>query len=154
MTHKAEKEHLTKFQLEADAKDLPVKVKTNEQAFSAVRSRRVLTSAVKSDVFYAEKADVTLQYLHKPASGAREDAIKQLNVIATATEKMLHEIEILTIATKLIPEWFDKGNADKKYLREFCSQGFTGRTLTGPTKYKLEYFSICAMCRPAIPQRR
>ena len=128
MTYKIEDSHLTKKQISADTLLLPIQVKTNEQAFSAVRARRVLTEAIKSDVFYAEKADFTFQYMHKPQSGEVEEVTKQLNIIATAAEKMLHEIEILTIATKLVPEWFDKGNADKRYLKEFCKQGFTGKT--------------------------
>ena len=106
---------------------LPIQVEANKQAFTAIRARRVLTMATKSDVFYAEKADFLFQYLHKPTNGTIEEVTKQLNIIATATEKMLHDIEILTIATKLVPEWFDRGNVDKRYLEEFCKQGFTSR---------------------------
>ena len=130
MTYQSDDNHLTDKQVTEDTLLLPIQVETNQQAFTAVRARRVLTTATKSDVFYAEKADITFQYLHKPASGALEEVTRQLNIIATATEKMLHEIEILTIATKLVPEWFDRGNANKKYLEEFCKQGFTSKRFT------------------------
>ena len=93
-------------------------IKADKQVFSAIRARRVLTAAIKSDVYYAEQADITLQYLHKPTNDTKEEIIKQMNIIATAAEKMLHDVEILTIATKLVPEWFDKGKINKK-LDEF-----------------------------------
>ena len=91
--------------------------------FTPIRTKRFLQKGWKSDVLQLEEVKIKMDYVFSPNGAiSDEEMVKLHEEVRKEAEKLLEEIEILSMASKIVPDWL--GN-EREYLR--CVENFSSK---------------------------
>ena len=76
--------------------------------FTPIRAKRHLQEGMRSDIFQQEEVAIKLDYIFNPNGAiSEEEMIKLHETIRVEAEKLITNVEILAMASKVVPEWLE-----------------------------------------------
>ena len=91
--------------------------------FAPIRTKRFLQKGWKSDVLQLEEVKIKMDYVFTPNGAITDEEMVKLHEgIRKEAENLLENIEILSMASKIIPDWLGD---DREYMR--CVEKFSSK---------------------------
>ena len=91
--------------------------------FTPIRTKRFVHQGWKSDVLQLEEVKIKMDYVFSPNGKiSDEDMVKLHENVRKEAEKLLEDIEILSMACKVVPDWLGEDRENLKCVEKFSSK--------------------------------